>query len=127
MTQLRVLVVDDSLTIRAMIDEILSREPNSSVVGFASDAEEALTLVRRLAPNVITLDLRMPGMDGFALEELRAMPHAPVVVVSSEAQDGSEVSARALALGAQACFDKGAIMSRAHEFVAVLRNVATNL
>ena len=79
----KVLVVDDSAYVRKTLKQILSRSPFLEVVGTARDGEEALRLVRELQPDVVTVDLIMPGMDGaeFTSRVMAANP-VPVVVVS---------------------------------------------
>ncbi len=96
---LRVLIVDDSVFNRRSITEILSTSPEVEVVGKAADGEEALRLVGMLRPDVITLDLEMPRMDGFTLLRIlmTKMP-TPVIVVSSYSQ--KENVFKALELGA---------------------------
>ena len=96
---LRVLIVDDSVFNRRSITEILSTSPDVEVVGKAADGEEALRLVAMLRPDVITLDLEMPRMDGFTLLRIlmTKMP-TPVIVVSSYSQ--KENVFKALELGA---------------------------
>ena len=96
---LRVLIVDDSVFNRRSITEILSTSPDVEVVGKAADGEEALRLVGMLRPDVITLDLEMPRMDGFTLLRIlmTKMP-TPVIVVSSYSQ--KENVFKALELGA---------------------------
>lgn len=96
---LRVLIVDDSVFNRRSITEILSTSPDVEVVGKAADGEEALRLVGALRPDVITLDLEMPRMDGFTLLRIlmSKMP-TPVIVVSSYSQ--KENVFKALELGA---------------------------
>src|ERR1043165_6128423 len=95
----RVLVVDDSVFNRRSIGEILAQSPEFEVVGKAADGEEALRLVSMLRPDVITLDLEMPRMDGFTLLRIlmTKMP-TPVIVVSSYSQ--KENVFKALELGA---------------------------
>src|SRR6187402_1898325 len=96
---LRVLIVDDSVFNRRSITEILSTSSDIEVVGKAADGEEALRLVSMLRPDVITLDLEMPRMDGFTLLRIlmTKMP-TPVIVVSSYSQ--KENVFKALELGA---------------------------
>jgi len=96
---LRVLIVDDSVFNRRSITEILSTSSDVEVVGKAADGEEALRLVSMLRPDVITLDLEMPRMDGFTLLRIlmTKMP-TPVIVVSSYSQ--KENVFKALELGA---------------------------
>src|SRR6201995_5999157 len=91
MRTVRVLVIDDSLTIRAILESILGRHADIQIIGLASDVEEAKHYLEERQPDVITLDLNLPGIDGMAfLEELAQGPHAPVLVVSSTTQDKSE-------------------------------------
>lgn len=122
---LRVLVIDDSVTIRAMIEQIINKEPGCHVVGIAPDVITARRMLIELAPNVVTLDLSMPGIDGFAfLNELRDTLHAPVVVVSTSTRLGSEETARALAHGADACFDKAKIITEASRLITILKRAS---
>jgi two-component system chemotaxis response regulator CheB len=96
---LRVLVVDDSVFNRRSIAEILGQSPDVAVVGKAADGEEALRLVNLLKPDVVTLDLEMPRMDGFTfLRIIMSKLPTPVIVVSSYAQ--KENVFKALELGA---------------------------
>jgi two-component system chemotaxis response regulator CheB len=95
----RVLVVDDSAVNRRNIGEILSASPDIQVIGKAADGEEALRLASLLKPDVITLDLEMPRMDGFTfLRILMSRQPTPVIVVSSYSQ--KENVFKALELGA---------------------------
>jgi two-component system chemotaxis response regulator CheB len=96
---LRVLIVDDSVFNRRSITEILSTSPDVEIVGKAADGEEALRLVAMLRPDVITLDLEMPRMDGFTLLRILMTKFpTPVIVVSSYSQ--KENVFKALELGA---------------------------
>src|SRR5262245_25440546 len=80
---LRVLVVDDSAYVRKVIRQMLGRSPFIEVVGTAGNAEEALVSVRELRPDVVTLDLIMPGMGGLGfIQEQMATAPVPIVVVS---------------------------------------------
>ncbi len=99
MRPLRVLVIDDSAMNRRVLSGLLSAIPPVQVVGTAADGEEALRLVNERTPDLITLDLEMPRMDGFTfLRLLMASRPTPVVVISSH--DGRESVFRALELGA---------------------------
>jgi len=96
---IRVLVVDDSAAGRAAISEILERLEGVAIIGRAMDGTEALAMVLRLQPDLITLDLEMPRMDGFTLlRMLRAQRPTPVIVVSTDSRP--EASIQALELGA---------------------------
>ena len=103
----RVVVVDDSRTIRAWLRHLIETDPQLSVVGEASSAQEARGLIKATNPDVITLDVEMPGMNGLEfLEKLIALRPMPVVMVSSSAQRGSDVAIKALSLGAVDCIVK---------------------
>ncbi len=99
---IRVLVADDSRAFRAILRTILGRSPEIEVVGEAQDGQEAVDKVLALAPDVVTMDVRMPGKDGLqAIEEIMRRRPTPVVVVSAEAgPERQELSFRALELGA---------------------------
>jgi two-component system, chemotaxis family, protein-glutamate methylesterase/glutaminase len=92
--KLRVLVVDDSAYVRKVVSQMLSSEANIEVVGTARDGTEALEMVDRLQPDVVTTDLIMPGMDGvgFITEQMRRRP-LPIVVISIANEAGERVLA----------------------------------
>lgn len=103
----RVLVVDDSPTMRAILMSRLSNEPDISVIGTAANAAEARELIKQLDPDVVTLDIEMPGMNGLDfLEKLMELRPTPVIVVSGSTEAGNRVTARVLALGAVHCYAK---------------------
>ena len=97
----RVLIVDDSALVRQMMTDILSRDPAIEVVGSAADPYAAWDKIQRLHPDVITLDVEMPRMDGLTfLEKLMRAHPLPVLMVSSLTERGCETTLRALELGA---------------------------
>ncbi|AKU94043.1 Chemotaxis response regulator protein-glutamate methylesterase CheB [Labilithrix luteola] len=99
--KLRVLVVDDSALMRQLITTVLSSDPEIEVVGSAPDPIAARAKLGTLNPDVITLDVEMPKMDGLAfLEQLMQTRPTPVVMVSSLTERGCEITLRALELGA---------------------------
>ena len=99
--KLRVLVVDDSALVRKTITDCLNLDPGIEVVGSACDPYVAREKIMRLSPDVITLDLEMPRMDGLTFLRILMQHHPmPVVVVSSLAQAGSQVALDALEAGA---------------------------
>lgn len=99
-TPVRVLIVDDSAYIRKVVKEMLSRSPALEVVGTARDSEEALEMVERLHPDVITCDLIMPGTDGVTfIERQMSRRRLPIVIVSM-AGESSERVLNALDAGA---------------------------
>jgi two-component system chemotaxis response regulator CheB len=97
----RVLIVDDSALIRSVLKEIIGRQPDMEVVGVAPDPIVARDLIKQTNPDVLTLDVEMPRMDGLDfLERLMRLRPMPVVMVSSLTERGSEITMRALELGA---------------------------
>lgn len=104
---IRVLIVDDSPTMRAILMSRLREQPDIEVIGTASNAIEGRELIKQLDPDVVTLDIEMPGMNGLDfLEKIMTLRPTPVIIVSGATQEGNEVSARALALGAVDCYSK---------------------
>lgn len=103
----RVLVVDDSAAMRALFCDVLEQTKNVRVVGTAANAAEARDQIAELMPNVVTLDVEMPGMSGIEfLEEIMNTNPLPVVMLSSLTQSGTETSLKAFELGAVECFPK---------------------
>ncbi|MEO5690146.1 MAG: response regulator, partial [Burkholderiaceae bacterium] len=101
MPKTRVVVVDDSALVRSLLTEIINRQPDMECVGSASDPFAAREMIRNLNPDVITLDVEMPRMDGIDfLSKLMRLRPMPVVMVSSLTERGSEITMRALELGA---------------------------
>ncbi|MBZ5608415.1 MAG: chemotaxis response regulator protein-glutamate methylesterase [Acidobacteriia bacterium] len=101
MMKTKVLIVDDSAVVRQLLTEILSRDPAIEVVGTASDPLVAREKVLRLQPDVLTLDVEMPRMDGLTfLEKLMRAHPMPVVMISSLTERGQDTTLRALELGA---------------------------
>ena len=107
MSSARVLIVDDSAAMRAMLTRILAQDPGLEVVGSAADPAEARTLIKELNPDVLTLDVEMPGMDGLTfLERIMRLRPMPVVMCSTLTARGTEVTIEALRLGAVDCIAK---------------------
>src|SRR5580692_8494191 len=101
MNKIRVLIVDDSALMRQVLKEILSQDPEIEVVGAASDPFAAREKILQLKPDVVTLDVEMPRMDGLTfLEKLMRAHPMPVVMISSLTERGCETTLRALELGA---------------------------
>lgn len=106
--KIRVVIVDDTRTIRLMIRSMLQSDPRIEVVGEAGDPYEARELIRALNPDVITLDVIMPRMDGLSfLERLMRLRPMPVVMVSTRTTQKSKEAITALSLGAVDCVDLG--------------------
>lgn len=125
---IRIVVVDDSLTIRAMIETLLERDCRFEVVGIARDGDEAIDLIRMEKPDVVTLDVAMPGRDGLTiLDEIMNIEPCPVIMLSSLMRDGTPIMAEALDRGAAACFNKAMIAREAGRFIALVKDVARGL
>ncbi|MBZ5571335.1 MAG: chemotaxis response regulator protein-glutamate methylesterase [Acidobacteriia bacterium] len=98
---IRVLVIDDSALMRKLIPQILERADSIEVVGTAIDGQFGLRKIEELAPQVVTLDLEMPGLNGIdTLKQIMRRWQLPVVVVSSHSTAGASITLKALALGA---------------------------
>ena len=98
---IRVLVVDDSALMRKLIPQILESDNSIHVVGTAIDGNFGLKKLEELKPQVVTLDLEMPGMGGLEmLKEIMRRHRVPVIVVSSHSTQGASVTLKALSLGA---------------------------
>ena len=98
---IRVLVVDDSALMRKVIPQILESDNSIQVVGTAIDGNFGLKKLDELRPQVVTLDLEMPGMGGLEmLKEIMRRQKVPVIVVSSHSTQGASVTLKALSLGA---------------------------
>ena len=101
MTKTRVVVVDDSALVRSLLTEIINRQADMQCVGAAADPLVAREMIRELNPDVITLDIEMPRMDGLDfLAKLMRLRPMPVVMVSTLTERGAEATLRALELGA---------------------------
>jgi len=101
MNKIKVLIVDDSALIRSVMTEIIKSQPDMDVVGVAPDPLVARELIKQTNPDVLTLDVEMPKMDGLDfLERLMRLRPMPVVMVSSLTENNAEVTLRALELGA---------------------------
>jgi two-component system chemotaxis response regulator CheB len=98
---IRVIVVDDSALVRGLLSEIINRQPDMTCIGAASDPIVAREMIRSLNPDVITLDIEMPRMDGLEfLAHLMRLRPMPVVMVSTLTERGADVTLKALELGA---------------------------
>ena len=110
MNPVRVLVVDDSATMRGLISASLADDPGIEVIGQASDPLEARQAIKALNPDVMTLDVEMPKMDGLEfLEKVMRLRPFPVVMVSSLTARGATATIRAMELGAVDCIGKPSI------------------
>lgn len=101
MAKTRVVVVDDSALVRSLLTEIINRQVDMECIGAAADPLVAREMIRNLNPDVITLDVEMPRMDGIDfLSKLMRLRPMPVVMVSTLTERGADVTLRALELGA---------------------------
>jgi two-component system chemotaxis response regulator CheB len=101
MNKIRVLIIDDSVLIRKILTEILNSSPEIEVVGAAADPLIARDMIKQLHPDVLTLDIEMPHMDGITfLRNLMRLRPTPVVMISTLTEKGAEVTLEALTLGA---------------------------
>ncbi|GAB4088040.1 protein-glutamate methylesterase/protein-glutamine glutaminase [Hydrogenophaga soli] len=101
MGKIRVVVVDDSALVRSLLTEIINQQPDMTCVGAANDPLIAREMIRELNPDVITLDVEMPRMDGLDfLSRLMRLRPMPVVMVSTLTEKGAEITMRALEMGA---------------------------
>lgn len=102
-----VLVVDDSPLMRALLQHRLDQHSDIAVIGTAANAAEARQLIKTLDPDVVTLDIEMPGMDGLSfLEKIMVLRPTPVILVSGATEAGASATARGLQLGAIGCVPK---------------------
>src|SRR6201981_2405105 len=101
LNKVRVLIVDDSAFMPKVLESILISDPQLQVIGHAKDGREAIALAESLKPDVITMDINMPHMDGLqATAEIMTTNPRPIVIVSSESKDGAASTVKALELGA---------------------------
>jgi two-component system chemotaxis response regulator CheB len=103
----RVLVVDDSPTMRGLITAVLNSDPEVNVIGQAGDAHEARAAIKQLNPDVVTLDIEMPNMNGLEfLEKIMRLRPMPVIMVSTMTHQGANATLAALEIGAFDCVGK---------------------
>ncbi|OAN52582.1 MULTISPECIES: protein-glutamate methylesterase/protein-glutamine glutaminase [unclassified Sphingobium] len=103
----RVLIVDDSPSMRAMLTKLLGSDPQIEVIGAAPEPHAAREMIKTLNPDVVTLDIEMPGMDGLSfLEKIMRLRPMPVIMCSTLTARGAEATIEALRLGAVDCIAK---------------------
>jgi two-component system chemotaxis response regulator CheB len=113
---IRVLIVDDSPLMRALLQHRLASESDITVIGTAADAAEARAMIKALDPDVVTLDIEMPGMDGLSfLEKIMQLRPTPVILVSGATEAGASATARGLQLGAVGCIAKSQLRLKREE------------
>lgn len=124
--RIRVLVVEDSPVIQQLLSHVIGADPRLEVAGIASSGEQALRMIERSAPDVVSLDIRLPGIDGFEVTSriMRQNP-LPIVVVASDVRD-LDIPMRALQAGALAVVEKPGSMARA-DYQTVAHHLCTQL
>lgn len=124
--KIRVMVVDDSSVQRRMLVSLLELDGGFEVVGTASNGAEAVPMALRLQPDVITMDLRMPIMDGLAASEaiIEQAPIPILMVTSSVSKDDQRLVAKAIAAGILAIIAKPNIHTDTHEFLRMVRGIS---
>ncbi|PGH56833.1 chemotaxis response regulator protein-glutamate methylesterase [Azospirillum palustre] len=120
------MVVEDSPVIQQLLSHVISADPRLEVAGIASSGEQALRMIERTAPDVVSLDIRLPGIDGFEVTSriMRQTP-LPIVVVASDVHD-LDIPMRALQAGALAVVEKPGSMARA-DYQTVAHHLCTQL
>lgn len=105
--KIRVLVVDDSALVREIFTNLLNEDDEIEVIATAVDVQDARQKIKTLNPDIVTLDIEMPGMDGISfLEKIMTLRPTPVIMVSTLTQRGTEQTIRALEIGAIDCIGK---------------------
>ena len=108
MSKIRVMIVEDSLVVREFLKHLIGRDPRLTVAATVASAEEALSALHRVSPDVISMDIRLPGMNGFeATRRIMAEKPTPIVVISASVEsDDLKISMNALRAGALAVVEK---------------------
>ncbi|WNR42671.1 EAL domain-containing protein [Paenibacillus roseipurpureus] len=113
MRTFRVLIVDDSIVMRYMIAKLFEQDAGFTVVGFAVNGADALDKIVELQPELVTLDIEMPDMDGFtALKQIMSFHPVPVMMLSSYTEEGSNAAMKALEYGAMDFFQKESLFQK---------------
>ncbi|MGR0184959.1 chemotaxis protein CheB [Azospirillum aestuarii] len=124
--KIRVLVVEDSPVVQQLLAHVIGEDPRLELAGIAASGEQALRMVESLKPDVVSLDIRLPGIDGFAVTQRLMRDHpVPIVVVASDVRD-LDIPMRALQAGALAVVEKPGSMARA-DYQTVARHLCTQL
>nr|WP_211109460.1 chemotaxis protein CheB [Azospirillum tabaci] len=120
------MVVEDSPVVQQLLAHVIGEDPRLELAGIAASGEQALRMVDSLKPDVVSLDIRLPGIDGFAVTQRLMRDHpVPIVVVASDVRD-LDIPMRALQAGALAVVEKPGSMARA-DYQTVARHLCTQL
>lgn len=128
MKKIRVLIVEDSKVMRQFLEHLIARDPRLEIAAAVETAEEALEILERVSPDVISMDIRLPGMNGFEATEriMRERPTPVVVVSASVAQPDLQITWNALQAGALAVLEKPA-GTTSNEYEAHAERLCTQL
>ena len=129
MSPTRVMVVEDSPTVRELLCEIIARDPRLEVCAAVKNGEEALRLLERVSPDIVSLDINLPGMNGLEVAE-RIMSEQPtpiVVIAASDTAGEQTLSLQALAAGALSVVEKPRGATAAHAYDALSARICTHL
>ncbi len=129
MKKIRVMIVEDSAVVSALLEYSIGRDPRLEVCATAASAEDALGMLNRISPDVIAMDIRLPGMDGLeATRRIMSKKPVPIVVVASSVESGkwNTIPMEALRAGALTVLEKPAGTSNA-EYQALAERLCTQL
>src|SRR5580698_5039475 len=128
MKKIRVLIVEDSSVIRQFLEHIIARDPRLEIAGAVETAEEALRLLDRVSPDVISMDIRLPGMNGLeATRRIMAERPTPIVVVSASVEcEDLQITMNALQAGALAVLEKP-VGTTSGEYDSIAHHIGTQL
>lgn len=124
--RIKVLIIEDSPVVQELLCHIVGQDPRLEVAGVATSGEQALRMIDRIHPDVVSLDIRLPGMDGFQVTQ-QIMRHRPTPIVVVAAGDAdADIPIRALQAGALAVVEKPGSLSRG-DYQALSRHLCTQL
>src|SRR5882724_5646535 len=128
MEKIRVLIVEDSAVIREYLEHIIGQDPRLQFVGSVGSAEEALRILDRAAPDVISMDIRLPGMNGFeATQRIMSERPTPIVVVSASVErEDLQITMNALQAGALTVLEKP-VGTTSAEYASLAERLCTQL
>src|SRR5580698_4172507 len=128
MKKIRVLIVEDSSVIRQFLEHIIARDPRLEIAGAVETAEEALRILERVSPDVVSMDIRLPGMNGFeATQKIMRERPTPVVVVSASVEKADlQITMNALRAGALTVLEKP-VGTTSAEYEAMAQKLCTQL